>query len=290
MPQHEHRSTRLSSLQTREANVGSSLLTCTKESGLDEIKANQARDEGLHVCDDVVVLLRHHVLQGTHQRRQTEKHSTTPVMSASLRRVQKIQSFPTQNKYFAVITNLIWWGSTRQFLFCFVFDWKTTIRSVLVIISSISVSTPAQKLSWVHSVKIKFSWNQIPDQIKSDQFRSDLVQSRLGYDLLVDPLTLKRLTISVGKCYKCTQPETMTNINHLPKITNYKTDDWSTMLYCALMFELYREMMFELYCELMIELYCELMFELMFELYCELMPMSFRGSPVAIRVVPPAHE
>ena len=70
----EHRSTRLSSLQTREANVDSSLLTCTKESGLDEVKANQARDEGLHVRDDVVVLLRHHILQGTHQRRQTEKN------------------------------------------------------------------------------------------------------------------------------------------------------------------------------------------------------------------------
>ena len=49
-----------------------------------------------------------------------------------------------------------------------------------------------------------------------------------------------------------------------------------------------------LYCELMFEpmfkLYCELMFEVMFELYCELMPMSYRGSPAAIRVVPPAHE
>ena len=182
---------------------------------------------------------------------------------------------------------MIWWGSTRNF-----FQWKNSIRSVLtlsvlVIISSVSVSTPAPKLSSVHSMKIKFSWDQIPDQIKSDQFRSHLVPSRWGYDLLVGHLTLKRSTISLGKCHKstislgkchkCMQPEKMTNIEHFQRLQATK-HDWSMMLYC--------ELMFELYCELMFELYCELMFEL----YCELMPMNYCGSPVIIRVVPPTHE
>lgn len=53
------------------------LLTCTEESGLDEVKADEAGDEGLDVGDDVVVFRRHHILQGTHQWRQTETCDNT---------------------------------------------------------------------------------------------------------------------------------------------------------------------------------------------------------------------